>query len=141
MNQFCTNAKETRPRERLSAQLTRYLATRGPANAAELCDHLRISQPAFSRLARGLDEALLVVGRARATRYAARRSIAAVGDRAPIYQIGCDDNTTRLLATLHAIEPAGFYVEPAQGGGPARLLRGPSLLPARPASGRLLGPA
>lgn len=108
---------ETMPRkldyERLAVQLRRHLCTRGPTGAVELCNHLRISQPVFSRLARAMDEALLVAGRARATRYAARRSIAGVGDRAPIYEVGCDDSPTRLLATLHAVEPDGFYVEPA----------------------------
>ena len=50
----------------------RYLA-RGPTTAADATRHLQISQPVFSRLVARSRDDLLVVGRARATRYAAYR--------------------------------------------------------------------
>ena len=53
---------------------------------------------------------LLVVGRARATRYALRRDIHKVGSSFPIYEI-LDDGSCREAAILHAIHPKGFYIE------------------------------
>src|SRR5688572_9172711 len=93
----------------LGRQLLRRLALQGPSGAAELVADLGVSQPTFSRLAGQLAQELLVVGRARATRYAARRHIDGVGQQVPIYEID-ERGDARKLATMHAIQPEGFYV-------------------------------
>jgi hypothetical protein len=58
-----------------------------------------------------LGEDLLVVGKARSTRYAARRVIDGVGNRTPIYEISSNGKGTR-IAVLHSLLPDRFYVEP-----------------------------
>jgi len=96
----------------LETRLFGELARSGPTGSAELCERLAISQPTFQRLVeRRIGDAVLKVGRARATRYAARHSIPDVGDRVPIYRIDSDGQSD-LVATLHAILPRGaFYCE------------------------------
>lgn len=97
-------------RSRAQAALLAELQRRGPASAPELCERLGLSQPVFSRLVKGLGESLLRVGRARATRYSARRTLQGVGDRCPVYEVA-ENGTTRRAAILHAVSPAGFFVE------------------------------
>ncbi len=102
-------------RQRLLEDLKRYLGEVRSATAASACGHLGISQPAFSRLVAEAGDDLLVVGRARATRYAARRSIPSVGRKVPIYEVGDGSTQAREIATLHAIQPGGFYLEARTG--------------------------
>ena len=96
--------------EQLCREMVRYLAVSGPATAASLHQQLGISQPAFSRLVKQLEREILVVGRARSTRYAARRSLPRVGQIVPIYEID-ETGGSRQLADLHAVQPGGFFVE------------------------------
>jgi hypothetical protein len=96
--------------DELRQALLRRLALTGPAGAPELTPALGISQPVFSRLVASMRRELLVVGRARKTRYAAYRSIADVGSRIPVYAID-ERGKSRQLARLHAVLPEGFYVE------------------------------
>lgn len=95
---------------RLEAELKRYLQTVGPSTAGEVSGRLGISQPVFSRLAAGIGPDLLVVGKARSTRYALRREINGVGFSAPIYEI-LENGESIHFATLHGIWPKGFYLE------------------------------
>jgi len=95
----------------LKKQLEEHLIY-GPMKAAELCANLDISQPVFSRLTSQMKDRILIAGRARSTRYAARRHIPGIGMHIPIYEIGDGINQTRKLAVLHAKEPSGFYLEP-----------------------------
>ena len=96
--------------DELRRALLKSLASRGPASAPDLARDLGISQPAFSRLVARARRDLLVVGRARATRYAAYRSVAEVGSQIPVYEIN-ERGTSRQLARLHAVLPEGFYLE------------------------------
>lgn len=91
-------------------QLIGYLMSRGPASARELLAHLRVSQPAVSRLIASVSDEILVVGKARATRYAARRRIPRVGDRVVIYEVD-ERGGSRECAVLHAQGSTGFFVE------------------------------
>lgn len=91
-------------------RLRQVLAARGPAPASELARSLGVSQPTFSRLAREHAVELLVVGKARATRYALRREIRDVGRVVPVYEI-LEDGGSREALRLHAVAPQGFYVE------------------------------
>ncbi|MEK7703544.1 MAG: type II toxin-antitoxin system HipA family toxin YjjJ [Myxococcota bacterium] len=90
--------------------LLAFLGRVGPAKAVELQHHLGLSQPAFSRLAHTAAEDLLVVGRARATRYAARRPIAGIEGQTSVYAVDEAGGTAR-VADLHAVQPRGFYWE------------------------------
>jgi hypothetical protein len=91
---------------RLIAELSRVQSASPPA----LCHALGISQPTFSRLVKHIAPRLLVVGRARATRYATRRSIPALGSQVPVYEIDPSAQASQ-VAILHALLPDGFYVE------------------------------
>ncbi len=96
--------------DRLAQTLRRFLGARGPSTAQAARQHLGVSQPTYSRLASRMGQDLLVVGRGPSTRYAARREIRGTGREAPIYEVD-EGGETRHAATLHAVEPRGFYVE------------------------------
>lgn len=96
----------------LSDRLERELARTQSGSAAELRGRLGVSQATFSRLVSGMGDRLLVVGRARSTRYAARRQAADLEDRIPVCEVG-EDGSVRRLARLHAVLPEGYYVEPS----------------------------
>ncbi len=93
------------------AALAQHLRLRAGASAAELSRALGVSQPTFSRLTSRHEAELLVTGKGRSTRYALRRTVAEVGDRAPIFEID-EAGGARRLATLHAVTPTAFYVAP-----------------------------
>ena len=93
----------------LATALLAHLRASGPRSVIELCQALHISQPTFSRQVATLKASVLTVGRARATRYAALRSIGQLPAALPIYEV-LPDRTGR-LGTLHPIHPRGFYVE------------------------------
>jgi hypothetical protein len=74
------------------------------------CRLLGLSQPAFSRMVTQLSAQILAVGQARARCYALRRNIVGVGHSVLIYQIDTEGGA-KPLATLHGVEPKGYYVE------------------------------
>lgn len=82
----------------------------GPQDGATLRRRLGVSQSVFSRIAASVSDDLLVIGRTRAARYAARRSVPRVGTKLGIYEID-EHAATRRIATLHAQGTTGFYVE------------------------------
>lgn len=84
----------------------------GPAAASAIYRQLGISQPLFSRVVRQAGPRLLVVGRARATRYAAPRTLDGVTLPIPIYSVRPAGERPRHLADLHPIHPGGFYLAP-----------------------------
>jgi serine/threonine protein kinase HipA of HipAB toxin-antitoxin module len=96
----------------LEGDLLRHLARLQSASGAELRAQLGISQATFSRLASAVSSRLVVAGRGRSTRYAARRAAEDLPDQLPVYEIG-EDGRARRAATLHAVLPDGYYVESA----------------------------
>jgi serine/threonine protein kinase HipA of HipAB toxin-antitoxin module len=102
----------------LERQLIQQLARVQSSTAAELRAHLGISQPTLSRLLGRMTSRVVVAGRARATRYAARRQAQDLPEQLPIYEIGVDGRATR-AGTLHAVLPEGYYVEGAGGDVPS----------------------
>ena len=94
----------------LARQLVDFLRTRPPQSAREACAFLGVSQPVFSRLVASLGTQVLTLGKARRTRYAARREIPGVGDRCVLYEIDAAGSSRR-AATLHAVGAGGFVVE------------------------------
>jgi HipA-like C-terminal domain len=97
---------ETELERRLIAELSLVQS----ASTPDLCRVLGISQPTFSRLSKRIAGRLLVVGRARATRYAARRGIPDLGSQVPVYEVDPNAHASQ-IAILHALLPDGFYVE------------------------------
>lgn len=98
--------------DRLADDLLRLLRQNGPSDAPTLYGRLGISQPVFSRLVGRLTERLVIAGRTRGRRYAARRSIRGLPARVPVYEIGgAPGIPPRRLLDLHPIEPSGFFGE------------------------------
>lgn len=76
----------------------------GPATAHELIGVLGISQPTLSRRIRDLAEAVLILGKGKATRYALRRSVG--GElHFPLYRID-EQGKAHRFATLYSLYPA-----------------------------------
>lgn len=92
-------------------QLLQTLEILGPTGAEAVCRRLGISQPTFSRLVRSMTDAVLVVGRARATRYAARRLLPGVSVPIPVYEVRPEPESPRHLVNLHPVAPGGFFAE------------------------------
>jgi len=91
--------------------LRRFLADAGPSSGRKGRGILDISQAAFSILVSSAPDEILVTGRGRSTRYSARRRIPGVGLEIPIYAIGDGQSPNRRIATLHSLEPDGFYLK------------------------------
>jgi DNA-binding transcriptional ArsR family regulator len=80
----------------------------GPATAQELTGALGISQPTLSRRIRDLAEAVLTIGKGRATRYALRRDVS--GElHFPLYRID-ELGKAHGFATLYPVYPADSCV-------------------------------
>lgn len=87
------------------------LVDQGPSSAAELRAQLRVTASTLQRSIARERASVLVVGRARATRYAVRRAINGLLTPLRVHQI-TPEGDVRLALTLHPVEPTGFYVEP-----------------------------
>ena len=86
--------------------------------AEALCGLLGISQPTLSREIAAAGAGILRLGRARATRYAAARSIPAIGGEFPVYTVDAT-GAQRKVATLFALARGQFWLQPAEGRGTA----------------------
>lgn len=77
--------------------------TAGPARSDELQARLGLSQPAVSRRVTEYAADILVVGRARATRYARRRPLPGLSPDLPVYRVNTDGNAHEigLLSPIH----------------------------------------
>jgi hypothetical protein len=89
-----------------------FLRRYGPQPAAALRDALQVSSSTLSRATKDAGDALLVVGRARATSYAARRTVDGLRSPTPVYEAD-EHGELRELARLHPVEPFGWYCEAA----------------------------
>ncbi|HKY35104.1 MAG TPA: type II toxin-antitoxin system HipA family toxin YjjJ [Polyangiaceae bacterium] len=94
----------------LERRLVQQLSRVQSSTAGELRAQLGISQPTLSRLLGRMSSRVVVAGRARATRYAARRQAEDLPEHLPIYEIGPNAEARR-AASLHAVLPEGYYVE------------------------------
>jgi len=84
----------------------------GPLPAQAVMAALDMTQPTLSRLMHRAGASVVVGGKGRATRYAARRRILGVDDPLPVYVVD-DHGGVRVLGTLQPVEPAGFLWTPA----------------------------
>lgn len=85
-----------------SQELLNYLKMNGPTVSSVLVSHFRISRPTLSRRVRELGNAVVSIGRARATRLAARQS--AFHESIPLYQVSESGqiNCAGLLIPIYA---------------------------------------
>ncbi len=91
----------------LQTEILTYLRQNGAATLQSIRDKFLISQPSLSRILSSLKTHILVVGKARGTKYAALRKIDNCSEF-PIYEI-LNNGNSRHLGILYAIYPQGFY--------------------------------
>lgn len=91
------------------ADLIAVLRLRPGIPAAALAATLEISPSRLSRLVAQAGEAVVRLGRARATRYALARTIHGVGLAAPIYEVGAD-GTPHEAGRLSFVQPDAFWL-------------------------------
>jgi hypothetical protein len=84
----------TAPETMAAVRLARELRLRGPSLARDLRTSVGLS---------------LAIGATRSLTYAMRRAIPGLPSEIPVYEVG--PGASRLFATLHPVEPAGFYVQ------------------------------
>jgi hypothetical protein len=72
------------------------------ANSTELAAKLGVSQPTLSRLIVAAGDRVCRMGRARATRYALRRTVAGIGSSLPVRRVDANGNV-RLHGALHLL--------------------------------------
>jgi hypothetical protein len=95
------------------AALRAFLAAEGPARATDAMAHLGLTQATFSRLVQSATDSVLMVGRARSTRYLASREIDEVGRSVAVFEID-EAGASRQAGKLHAVLPgSSFYFEAA----------------------------
>lgn len=85
--------------------------SRGPRAASALKRELRLSRSVLQRALARERRRLVVTGRARATRYAARRAIDGLHTPVPVYEVDRTGGIRHAL-TLHPVEPCGSWCEP-----------------------------
>ena len=93
----------------MTSDLRRALA-RGPRSMSELQRQLSVSKSTLQRALEHDRQEVLTAGRARATRYAARRGIEGLITPVPVFEVDADGGIAEIL-TLHPVEPFGFWVE------------------------------
>src|SRR5260221_10766897 len=91
----------------LQAEILTYLRRNGVTTLQSIRDKFLISQPSVSRILSSLKADILVIGKARETKYAALRKIDNCSEF-PIYEVLSDGNS-RHLGILYAVYPQGFY--------------------------------
>lgn len=105
--------------EALGHRLIAHLRTDPGAGSPELCSLLGVSQPTFSRLVGRLPDAVLAVGRARATRYFARREVLGLPPGLPLYDV-TPDGVPRRFGVLEPVHPSGYWFASDVDGLPSR---------------------
>ncbi len=82
------------------------LRASGPLAASTLAERMDVSRATLSRAVRAAENALIVRGRARRTRYAARRALRGAEEPLPLYQID-RAGTLHQIAELDLVYPDG----------------------------------
>lgn len=93
--------------DRISS-LLEILRARGPQGSVGLQRALGVSQPTLSRLVRAAGAAVVRIGRARSTRYAAVRELRTFGNRWPVHRVSAKGRLVE-VASLHALHPRGWW--------------------------------
>lgn len=90
--------------------LLEFLREHGPTPARQILAALGVSQPTLSRLFAGAGDAIVRVGRARATVYAATREVPGAGRSWPVYRID-EQGRPAVAARLHALAPRSWWYQ------------------------------
>lgn len=107
-------------------RLIRYLQRPGGAQAeaaAQVQQGLGISQPTLSRLAHAAGDAVVRIGKARASRYALARTLGRAGCRWPVYRIDANGRAAE-IGRLHALARGAWWWQPADPDRDSPLLHG-----------------
>ncbi|HLB58401.1 MAG TPA: type II toxin-antitoxin system HipA family toxin YjjJ, partial [Gammaproteobacteria bacterium] len=102
--------KKTVDKEKIRSEILAFISLHGVASPQTLCQLFKISQPTLSRILSSIKNELLVIGKARETKYVIQRKITDTATPIPIYEI-LEDASSRQLGILYAIKPNGFYFE------------------------------
>lgn len=92
-------------------ELFALLRQQGTATAARIGEVLGISQPTVSRLLAEAGEAVVRIGKARATRYALAYEIGRAGSHWPLFRIGADGQA-ETLGQLQALQGGRYLFAP-----------------------------
>jgi HipA-like C-terminal domain len=101
--------RRTIDKDHLRSALVQLLRRTGPRAAGLLPSELGVSHATLSRLIQSLVDEVVIIGRGRATKYAARRSVLGAPEELPIFEV-LPDGSSRRLGTMVPIMPAGFVV-------------------------------
>jgi hypothetical protein len=93
------------------SDLVALLRSQGAISAAQIGAALDISQPTVSRLLAAAGDAVVRIGRARASRYALSREVGRAGSRWPLFRI-TSQGQTETLGHLHALHGDGYLFVP-----------------------------
>lgn len=99
----------TLDRDAVHRALGRALRASPGASAAELAVAVGVSPTTMSRLLAERNTELLVVGRARRTRYALRRRAPGLPDAVPVFEVRPTGEAPRHLVDLHLAAPEGVF--------------------------------
>jgi hypothetical protein len=94
-----------------------FLRRHGSATAAQIGAALGVSQPTVSRLLAAAGDAVVRIGKARASRYALRREVGRAGGQWPLFRITADGQA-QTLGQLQALHGGGMFFAP-EGASPA----------------------
>lgn len=97
-------------KEKIQSEILAFISLHGVASPQTLCQLFKISQPTLSRILSSIKSELVVIGKARETKYAIQRKIIDTTTPIAIYEI-LEDASSRQLGILYAIKPNGFYFE------------------------------
>ncbi len=86
------------------------LSANGPSSVADLMARVETTQATLWRLVDANPERLVKLGRARATRVAARREIAGLSEHVPVYRVDAS-GASEPVGALHPVAPSGHLFE------------------------------
>lgn len=97
-------------KEKIQSDILAFISLHGAVSSHTLCQLFKISQSTLSRILSSIKNELVVIGKARETKYAIQRKITDTTTPITIYEI-LEDASSRQLGILYAIKPNGFYFE------------------------------
>ena len=86
-------------KEKIQSEILAFISRNGAASPQTLCQLFKISQPTLSRILSSIKNKLVVIGKARETKYAIQRKITDTATPIAIYEI-LEDASSRQLGIL-----------------------------------------
>ncbi|MBV8803328.1 MAG: type II toxin-antitoxin system HipA family toxin YjjJ [Gammaproteobacteria bacterium] len=97
-------------KEKIQSEILAFINLHGATSSQTLRQLFKISQSTLSRAISSVKNELIIIGKARETKYAIQRKITDTITPIPIYEI-LENATSRQFGTLYALKPNGFYFE------------------------------